>query len=108
MAEMLKGFSGALYHLRRALPSSALSKFHWCMPMPFSSSAFKNMMALTRPCRWAVIELYENEAELEKGMGMHQWNFDKAEDGSARLRWYKAPEKPFNISAIMLENGASE
>jgi len=70
--------------------------------------AMKNMVKLTRPCRWAVVELYENEAMLEKGMGMHQWNFDKAEDGSARLRWYKAQEKPFNISAIMLEAGASE
>jgi len=37
--------------------------------------ALRQMVRVTAPCAWIIVELFENEANVESGNGLHQWNF---------------------------------
>ena len=46
--------------------------------------ALRTMLAVAKPCAWVVFELWENEAVLEKGSGMHKWNVAVTHRGQNR------------------------
>ena len=43
------------------------------------------MYKVTRPCGWVVFEIWENEASIEGGNGMHKWNIAPHSDGHGML-----------------------
>lgn len=66
-----------------------------------------SMLSVARPCRWVVVELWENEAVSQKGWGMHQWNFNMDSSGAASLtQWGDSTGK--NVSELMRVAGASD
>ena len=66
----------------------------------------QQMQVVLKPCAVAVVEMWENEAHMAGGIGMHQWNFfykDKAiflqKFGTNLVR---------NVRANLLKSGAGE
>ena len=64
------------------------------------------MMKVTKPCGWSVVELWENEANIEGGNGMHQWNFF-VEDEVMMLESFKS-KRQWNVNDAARSFGAGE
>ncbi|KAL1521594.1 hypothetical protein AB1Y20_021253 [Prymnesium parvum] len=78
------------------------------------SHVLRNMVRVVAPCRWAVVEVWENEATLQKGNGMHRWNI-RAEEGingasgmSTFVQQFGEPGGGLNVTEALLSTEASE
>merc|ERR1711972_892622 len=66
------------------------------------------MLAVTKPCRWGVMELWEKEADMEQGWGMHKWNFVYDEQSKGMFLKAYGSEVGENLTQRLISAGAME